>query len=66
MTNNLCSLQTENEAQTAPSTAAPEKKKKKEPSSEVLHNLSRVVPAQMRFIKFREASRYTPVKKVSL
>ncbi|KAI9364396.1 armadillo-type protein [Zopfochytrium polystomum] len=40
-----------------------EKKKKKEPNFEVLENLSRVVPAQLKYIKFRDNSRYVPVKK---
>jgi hypothetical protein len=38
-------------------------KKKKEPSFEVLENLSRVIPAQLKFVKFRDNSRYVPVKK---
>ncbi|XP_024382538.1 26S proteasome non-ATPase regulatory subunit 1 homolog A [Physcomitrium patens] len=33
-----------------------------EPSSEVLSNPARVVPAQEKFIKFREDSRYAPLK----
>lgn len=33
-----------------------------EPSSEVLNNPARVVPEQEKFIKFREDSRYTPLK----
>ena len=33
-----------------------------EPLSEVLHNPARVVPAQEKFIKFREDSRYAPLK----
>ncbi|KAJ3305763.1 proteasome regulatory particle base subunit, partial [Blyttiomyces sp. JEL0837] len=43
--------------------AAEPKKKKKEPSFEVLENMARVVPAQWKFVKFRESSRYVPVKK---
>ncbi|KAJ3119597.1 proteasome regulatory particle base subunit [Physocladia obscura] len=39
------------------------KKKKKEPSFEVIENMTRVVPAQLKYIKFKENSRYAPVKK---
>ncbi|KAJ3068676.1 proteasome regulatory particle base subunit [Podochytrium sp. JEL0797] len=39
------------------------KKKKKEPSFEVIENMTRVVPSQLKFIKFKEGSRYVPVKK---
>jgi 26S proteasome regulatory subunit N2 len=39
-------------------------KKEEEPSSEILCNLSRVVPAQLKYISFPEGSRYIPVKKV--
>ncbi|KAJ3111018.1 proteasome regulatory particle base subunit [Phlyctochytrium bullatum] len=38
-------------------------KKKKEPSFEVVENLARVLPSQLRFITFKENSRYVPVKK---
>ena len=41
-----------------------EEKKKKEPAFEILENLSRVVPSQLKYVKFREGSRYGPVKKV--
>jgi 26S proteasome regulatory subunit N2 len=41
-----------------------DEKKKKEPTFEILENLSRVVPMQLKYIKFREGSRYVPVKKV--
>ncbi|CAM6098679.1 unnamed protein product [Calypogeia fissa] len=34
-----------------------------EPTSEVLSNPARVVPAQEKYIKFREDSRYVPVKR---
>ncbi|KAJ3398431.1 proteasome regulatory particle base subunit, partial [Chytridiales sp. JEL 0842] len=37
--------------------------KKKEPKSETLENLARIVPAQWRFVKFKEGSRFAPVKK---
>ncbi|KAI8839741.1 armadillo-type protein [Chytriomyces cf. hyalinus JEL632] len=39
------------------------KKKKKEASFEVIENLSRIVPSQLKYIKFKENSRYEPVKK---
>ncbi|KAL7753562.1 proteasome regulatory particle base subunit [Sorochytrium milnesiophthora] len=42
------------------------KAKKKEEKSEILQNLNRVVPAQARYIKLRENSRYVPVKKGNL
>lgn len=38
-------------------------KKKKEETYSVLENLSRVVPAQLNRITFRENCRYAPVKK---
>jgi 26S proteasome regulatory subunit N2 len=34
-----------------------------EPTSEVLSNPARVVPAQEKYIKFKEDSRYVPVKR---
>ncbi|XP_039062247.1 26S proteasome non-ATPase regulatory subunit 1 homolog A-like [Hibiscus syriacus] len=40
----------------------PEKKSEPEPSFEMLTNPARVVPAQEKFIKFLEDSRYVPVK----
>ncbi|XVF65140.1 hypothetical protein PTKIN_Ptkin09bG0222700 [Pterospermum kingtungense] len=40
----------------------PEKKAEPEPSFEILNNPARVVPAQEKFIKFLEDSRYVPVK----
>ncbi|XP_022722728.1 26S proteasome non-ATPase regulatory subunit 1 homolog A-like [Durio zibethinus] len=40
----------------------PEKKPEPEPSFEILTNPARVVPAQEKFIKFLEDSRYVPVK----
>lgn len=40
----------------------PEKKSEPEPSFEILTNPARVVPAQEKFIKFLEESRYVPVK----
>ncbi|KAL3681206.1 hypothetical protein R1sor_024162 [Riccia sorocarpa] len=42
--------------------AGPEKKVA-EPNSEVLNNPARVVPAQEKYIKFKEDSRYVPVKR---
>eukprot|EP01018_Ginkgo_biloba_P031110 Gb_01242 [translate_table: standard] len=39
-----------------------EKKAELEPSSEVLTNPARVVPAQEKYIKFLEGSRYMPIK----
>ncbi|ORX50506.1 26S proteasome regulatory complex, non-ATPase subcomplex, Rpn2/Psmd1 subunit [Hesseltinella vesiculosa] len=39
------------------------KTKKKEASFEVLENLSRVVPAQLKRITFKEDARYVPIKK---
>ncbi|KAF6144295.1 hypothetical protein GIB67_024522 [Kingdonia uniflora] len=41
---------------------ASEKKSESEPSFEILTNPARVVPAQEKFIKFLEESRYVPVK----
>lgn len=40
----------------------PEKKSEPEPSFEILTNPARVVPAQEKFIKFLQDSRYIPVK----
>lgn len=40
-------------------------KKEKEPESEVLSNPARVIPAQEKYIKFPEGSRYAPLKKVA-
>ena len=39
-------------------------KKEEEPHFEVLSNLSRVLPGQLKYISFPEGSRYAPVKKV--
>ena len=39
------------------------KRKEEEPHFEILSNLSRVVPAQLKYISFPESSRYVPVKK---
>jgi len=39
-------------------------RKEEEPSFEILSNLSRVVPAQIKYISFPESSRYRPLKKV--
>ncbi|KAG2199130.1 hypothetical protein INT47_009869 [Mucor saturninus] len=38
-------------------------KKKKEENFEILENMARVVPAQLRHIAFKDDSRYTPVKQ---
>ncbi|KAL2620791.1 hypothetical protein R1flu_000996 [Riccia fluitans] len=38
-------------------------KKAAEPNSEILSNPARVVPAQEKYIKFKEDSRYVPVKR---
>lgn len=42
--------------------APAEKKNEPEPSFEILTNPARVVPAQEKYIKFLEESRYVPVK----
>ena len=39
-------------------------KKEEEPQFEILQNLSRVVPAQLKYISFPQGTRYAPVKKV--
>jgi 26S proteasome regulatory subunit N2 len=39
------------------------KKKKKEEDFEVLGNLSRIVPSQVKYVTFKEESRFVPVKK---
>ncbi|KAI9101952.1 armadillo-type protein [Phlyctochytrium arcticum] len=41
------------------------RKKRREESSELLTNMARVVPAQVKHIKFKPDSRYVPVKKAS-
>ncbi|KAJ3341759.1 proteasome regulatory particle base subunit [Gonapodya sp. JEL0774] len=38
-------------------------KKKKEPKFEILQNVSRVVPQQLKYISFKDDSRYAPIKK---
>ncbi|CAI9117777.1 OLC1v1019260C2 [Oldenlandia corymbosa var. corymbosa] len=43
----------------------PEKKAEPEPTFETLTNPARVVPAQEKFIRFKEDSRYVPVKAAS-
>lgn len=40
-----------------------QQKKKKEENFEILENMARVVPAQLKHIAFKEDSRYTPVKQ---
>lgn len=42
------------------------KKKKREESFEILENMSRVLPSQLKFVSFKDDSRYKPVKKGSL
>jgi 26S proteasome regulatory subunit N2 len=39
-------------------------KKEEERHFEILVNLSRVIPSQLKYISFPEGSRYIPVKKV--
>ncbi|KAI8369483.1 armadillo-type protein [Radiomyces spectabilis] len=41
-------------------------KKRKEENFEVLENMARVVPAQLKHITFKEDSRYVPIKKGSV
>ena len=41
-------------------------KKEAEPPSETLSNLSRVLPAQLKYITFPDGSRFLPVKKVRI
>ncbi|KAG1473109.1 hypothetical protein G6F56_001140 [Rhizopus delemar] len=41
------------------------KKKKKEENFEVLENMARVVPTQLKHVSFKDNSRYTPVKSES-
>ncbi|EIE88462.1 hypothetical protein G6F46_008395 [Rhizopus delemar] len=41
------------------------KKKKKEENFEILENMARVVPAQLKYITFKDDSRYNPVKSES-
>lgn len=43
--------------------AGAEKKADGEPNSEILINPARVLPAQEKYVKFLEGSRYVPVKK---
>ncbi|ODQ51271.1 26S proteasome regulatory complex, non-ATPase subcomplex, Rpn2/Psmd1 subunit [Saitoella complicata NRRL Y-17804] len=38
-------------------------KKEKEPSSEAKENMTRVVPAQLKYVTFLESARYVPVKQ---
>ncbi|KAI8802866.1 armadillo-type protein [Cladochytrium replicatum] len=50
-----------------PTTEAKQKKtKKKDESFEVLQNLTRVLPQQLKYITFKDEDRYQPVKKVRL
>ncbi|CAI5943849.1 unnamed protein product [Closterium sp. NIES-64] len=48
--------------ETTPSAAA-EAKKPAEPTSEILHNPARVLPAQEKYIKFPDTCRYAPIRK---
>ncbi|CAI5480642.1 unnamed protein product [Closterium sp. Yama58-4] len=43
--------------------AAAEAKKPSEPTSEILHNPARVLPAQEKYIKFPDTCRYAPIRK---
>eukprot|EP00897_Mesotaenium_endlicherianum_P008985 jgi/Mesen1/8114/ME000435S07282 len=52
------------EGHTAAPAAAAAPEKKREPASETLSNPARVVPGQEKYIKFLEASRYVPLKKL--
>nr|KAJ3422693.1 proteasome regulatory particle base subunit [Polyrhizophydium stewartii] len=51
-----------------PAAAAPgeRKKKKREEAFEILENFTRVVPQQVKYVTFKEDSRYVPVKKESI
>lgn len=49
---------------TAPTTAAAKPKRKAEPTSERLANLTRVTPAQLSHISFPADSRYVPVRSI--
>ena len=40
-------------------------KKEEEPQSQVVPNLSRIVPGQLKYISFPEGTRFAPVKKVA-
>lgn len=42
------------------------KKKKREENFEILQNMARVVPAQLKHISFKEDSRYVPLKKTNI
>jgi len=41
-------------------------KKEDEPNFEILSNISRIIPGQLKYISFPQGSRYAPVKKVPL
>ena len=58
-------METDEKEETATAEEGKKKKKKKEeePQFEALSNLSRVLPAQLKYISFPEGSRYVPVKK---
>ena len=43
----------------------PKKKSTKEPGSESMKNMSRVLTAQTKYIHFPDTCRYVPVKRVS-
>lgn len=55
-------MKVDGEAATSSSEAKPEEKAPKEPNYETLHNVSRVVPAQMPYISFPSSSRFVPVR----
>lgn len=56
----------EKEASAAPEAVAGKKKLEREKVGYDLENMSRVLPAQLKYISFPEEGRYQPVKKVSL
>jgi len=56
-------MQTDEKEEPAEEGKKKKKKKEEEPQFEILSNLSRVVPAQLKYISFPEGSRYVPVKK---
>jgi 26S proteasome regulatory subunit N2 len=63
-------METDEKEEVVEDTEAKEKKPRKkgkkdeEPQFELLSNLSRVVPGQLKYISFPEGTRYAPVKKV--
>eukprot|EP00475_Leptophrys_vorax_P035046 TRINITY_DN5735_c1_g2_i2.p1 TRINITY_DN5735_c1_g2~~TRINITY_DN5735_c1_g2_i2.p1 ORF type:complete len:358 (-),score=35.24 TRINITY_DN5735_c1_g2_i2:163-1083(-) len=53
------------EVEGADGSAAAAEKKAPEPTSEILHNPARVLPAQEKYIRFPDSCRYTPIRKAS-